>query len=556
MPITYTIPTLPQPNLLEDNLRPDFDHDEQNLWQPIDDGSLADETYLCSDFENQLDCLNGSRSQFSLDHLKLATDLPWSNPVSYQMSHTPWHSRAAYNPQQQVFSTGTLVPQWPHDHLSTDQESCSNASAWSARGAESQTDYEVMSNGCASWSGPPEAMSPEVSFSKSTLHHSAFMSGHSVAATPVTPSGVADRPQSQERHWAIDPSQLSAYDKTPHDLEQGQLVTEQHLVLPVQLGPEAAIQPATSEPSMDHKEMDTAVKDEDSDYSPRGKQPKPRRRSAPALGAKAPTNSTQSRRVKDSRITKRISKKATKAQRSSTNKKGKEACVECAARFPSVSALHKHTLNSHRRPFTCTFRRYGCASTFGSKNEWKRHVSSQHLRLGVYRCDQGACMPQARHHGRKASSTSVPQEDLIYNEFNRKDLFTQHVRRMHDPNKRASKEVDFDFEGTLEATRQRCWRLLRDPPSCSACGFCAPDPKTKQPVVFSGPGSWDERMEHVGRHLEKCEKDCNEEEDVVLRNWLIQEGLLEWTNGGGKIVGVGCKGKLELGDEDADGEYE
>ena len=63
-------------------------------------------------------------------------------------------------------------------------------------------------------------------------------------------------------------------------------------------------------------------------------------------------------------------------------------------------------------------------------------------------------------------------------------------------------------------------------------------------------------MEHVGRHLEKCEKDCDEEEDLVLQNWLVQEGLLQWTNGRWKVVGVGGKGRVELGDEDADGEYE
>ena len=71
-------------------------------------------------------------------------------------------------------------------------------------------------------------------------------------------------------------------------------------------------------------------------------------------------------------------------------------------------------------------------------------------------------MPQARHHGRKASSASMAQDDLIYNEFNRKDLFTQHVRRMHGPGKTASKVANDAFEDALEATRQRCWRHQRD----------------------------------------------------------------------------------------------
>ena len=47
--------------------------------------------------------------------------------------------------------------------------------------------------------------------------------------------------------------------------------------------------------------------------------------------------------------------------------------------------------NGTPRIFTCSFAPYGCQSTFVSKNEWKRHVTSQHLQLGFYRCDVGKC---------------------------------------------------------------------------------------------------------------------------------------------------------------------
>ncbi|KAL8902544.1 MAG: hypothetical protein Q9207_004600, partial [Kuettlingeria erythrocarpa] len=68
-------------------------------------------------------------------------------------------------------------------------------------------------------------------------------------------------------------------------------------------------------------------------------------------------------------------------------------CTYCRSAFPSPSTLQKHILAAHTRPFTCSFRRYGCKSRFGSKNEWKRHVSSQHLCPGIYRCDIGVCVP-------------------------------------------------------------------------------------------------------------------------------------------------------------------
>ncbi|TKA71641.1 hypothetical protein B0A55_07574 [Friedmanniomyces simplex] len=75
------------------------------------------------------------------------------------------------------------------------------------------------------------------------------------------------------------------------------------------------------------------------------------------------------------------------------------------------------------RTFPCPFAQYGCTSTFGSKNEWKRHVYTQHLRLGIWRCDQCSNGDRRPH------------------DFNRKDLFVQHVRRMHPVTAEARKAV-------------------------------------------------------------------------------------------------------------------
>ena len=185
----------------------------------------------------------------------------------------------------------------------------------------------------------------------------------------------------------------------------------------------------------------------------------------------------------------------------------------------------RRTKNSQRRVFTCPFSNYGCESTFGSKGEWKRHTSTQHLQLGFYRCDTGQCDPDRQESPMKPTIKATVKS---YNDFNRKDLFTQHHRRMHTPwdlSKEPSAKVRLEFEESLENVRRRCWRERRAPPQRSTCGFCG--------RVFEGPDIWDERMEHVGKHFEGRHVDdfdvenMVEEEDEDLRNWAIKEGIVK-----------------------------
>lgn len=134
-----------------------------------------------------------------------------------------------------------------------------------------------------------------------------------------------------------------------------------------------------------------------------------------------------------------------------------------------------------------------------------------------------------------------------HNDFNRKDLFTQHVRRMHGPPATAPRAEKDAFDVSLEATRERCWKPLRDPPPRSTCGFCChgkdgdceadDDPTEGKEVVFEGTGAWDERMEHVGKHLEQGE--TGEREDEGLRDWMVGEGLVGKERGAWRVVGCG-----------------
>lgn len=187
------------------------------------------------------------------------------------------------------------------------------------------------------------------------------------------------------------------------------------------------------------------------------------------------------------------------------------------------------------RVFVCSFASYGCESTFASKNEWKRHVTSQHLQLGFYRCDVGKCSVLLNHtrsgYLHSPSTSSATPSPGQPNDFNRKDLFTQHQRRMHAPwlqsgQRRTPGDAEHAaFENSLEQVRQRCWLTLRQPPAVSHCGFCGQS--------FSGEGSWDARMEHVGRHFERenPEQRGNEGEDQFVRDWGLREGILSLADG-------------------------
>jgi hypothetical protein len=190
-------------------------------------------------------------------------------------------------------------------------------------------------------------------------------------------------------------------------------------------------------------------------------------------------------------------------------------CNHCShIPFKDSSSLRKHIAAAHTRPFPCAFSFAGCPSTFGSKNEWKRHIASQHLCLQYYRC----------------SSCSQSSAEGKGNEFNRKDLFTQHLRRMHAPfaikkalTKNDSK-LQLEWETRVKEMQQSCLVTRRRPPQHSAC------PKAGCTSTFEGPSSWDEWTEHVGRHMEKGEADRLGVDDLLAK-WALDEGIIECKDG-------------------------
>ncbi|KAL8965460.1 MAG: hypothetical protein Q9183_003842, partial [Haloplaca sp. 2 TL-2023] len=340
--------------------------------------------------------------------------------------------------------------------------------------------------------------------------------------------------------------------------------------------------------SIDDDETTPADNAEDSDYAPTSKNSRSSHKSKPRNPKQSRTKTAQSqsptskRSSSNKEIPHQLTRPAQIAKRTSTapnprpatrivpvtpqpsqpaqqhsqqqhhhpSRSGDHICQHCFTTFASSSTLSKHILSNHTRPFTCTFRLYGCTSTFGSKNEWKRHVLSQHLCPEIWRCNLGACVPRPSPspNGKNGKGKGGKDAVVVYNDFNRKDLFTSHLRRMHKPSASASRAEKEKWNKSCEDLARKCWMKVRDLPARSGCGFCiaaagaSPTSTTNRlsvtsPTMTTNPlqqtpkatlpifECWDERMEHVGRHLEKMDPGP-EAEDLELRDWMIKEGVL------------------------------
>ena len=515
----------------------------------------------------------------------------------------PAYNRAPVSAKPCTFHDAEMQTPWSHrpmapkapspfgshgDHRSSiDQDSLSTGSVWSPGTNESYIDYDSASDrnvpthyDCLEY-GSDHPGFPPFGVSQSGASPSMFQG---IAPTEVQLYPETDTDTSPVHGESpTEPRLQEGAINAPYYTDPGQRDIKHEQSLPEDEGIGSSIDDdSVDSPHSEDDDIEMDNKDEDTDYKPskRAKTRSTRRTSrgfntnrSPVLSKRASnkvikpitrTAAASSRKWSHSAtITAAPNHGASNSQFSSTSN-GQNPCAHCPQSYHSPSALNKHMQSTHTRPFTCTFARYGCPSTFGSKNEWKRHVTSQHLRPGIWRCDVGDCIPKTspsstrRSHGRKSS---YPKEELEggWNEFNRKDLFTQHVRRMHGPSQTAPKAEKETFEAGLEATRRRCWVPLHSAPPKSVCGFCVRsqqrcedaspltqlngEKEDKKLVVFEGQSGWEERMEHVGRHLEKLSME-EEEEDVELREWMMQEKLLFTEGNLLRVVGI-AEGKKQ-----------
>ncbi|KAK2034638.1 hypothetical protein LX32DRAFT_371848 [Colletotrichum zoysiae] len=277
-------------------------------------------------------------------------------------------------------------------------------------------------------------------------------------------------------------------------------------------------------------EVDVRLKDDDDlDYKPKQHTRKRSRNTGARAKAHNPDSPQERKRTRINSNTGGLPSTRPNAAISST-RNPKILCAECKTSFSDENAYQKHMKQHHTRPFVCVFNYAGCPSTFASKNEWKRHVSSQHLALQYWLCVQDGCSKTTNPPTSRRSSSSchaMPTLPALPNGaiFNRKDLYTQHVRRMHVPphvrkaQKQKKPTPDWDdhlknLQADAEQTRCDLPHYMRCP--ASDCGH-----------EFNGPQAWDERMEHVARHLERA---ADGKEPVVHFGNENDSTLTQWAS--------------------------
>lgn len=347
----------------------------------------------------------------------------------------------------------------------------------------------------------------EKQYIKTESHHPEFQDDHYHTDSAVGSSKDANSPENTSMHATDDVDAASDMDAD-----------------------------ADGEADNDMIEVDPAS---DTEYTPRGT----RTRKRPS------TTPTKSSLLAAKRGNGRISKSSHKST-------GKLSCKSCdVPPFKDATLLARHIASAHTRAFICVFGFAGCGATFASKNEWKRHVSSQHLNLTAWVCELGSC---GRGHGHNHVPAKTPNGGAGKggSEFNRKDLFTQHLRRMHAPHMvKRKKQTDEAWEKELKELQVSCLKVKRHAPMQLRC------PVQECGSTFEGQNCWDDRMEHVGKHLERAasagerdvRKAVDQGRDEFLIRWALKERIVEERPGGGLRLVVG---KREVDDEDAEGEME
>ncbi|KAG9249411.1 uncharacterized protein F5Z01DRAFT_669293 [Emericellopsis atlantica] len=215
--------------------------------------------------------------------------------------------------------------------------------------------------------------------------------------------------------------------------------------------------------------------------------------------------STTHHQTVDSATTERTAKSLSTSSASPLELK----CSQCGITYREQSAFDKH-METHIRPFICVFHYAGCNKTFSKKNEWKRHVLKQHICLKYYHCDYMECATTTRS-GTTCRANKLPARGKI---FRRKDLYMQHVRRMHLSKINARQDQEAVAELQQRALRTRCQLPLN-----MAC------PAEHCNLDFRGDKAWDDWMEHAARHLlaaherQEPEVGFGGSQDTCLTEW-------------------------------------
>ncbi|OBT60459.1 hypothetical protein VE03_10123 [Pseudogymnoascus sp. 23342-1-I1] len=166
---------------------------------------------------------------------------------------------------------------------------------------------------------------------------------------------------------------------------------------------------------------------------------------------------------------------------------------------------YKPSSSSSNPTFRCTFAFAGCNSSFPNKNEWKRHVVTKHICFTYWECQDSVC-------------SSLEQGWR----FNRKDLFAQHLRRIHY----SEADDDVQKQKHLEGGKRMGKALIKE--------VRCPVPGCE--VSWEGETAWDKRMNHVAMHWERVAKETEEggwdESGGGLLEWAVKESVVTAAVGG------------------------
>lgn len=129
--------------------------------------------------------------------------------------------------------------------------------------------------------------------------------------------------------------------------------------------------------------------------------------------------------------------------------------------------FRKH-MKRHEKPYGCTFR--NCTKTFGSKNDWKRHESSQHFQLESWKCEE-------QKPNKQESCDKI---------CTRRESFRNHLQKDHM----------LDNQREIEEKLDRC-RIGRHCHKFFWCGFC----EGLLEIDDEGVNAWTWRCDHIDDHF-------------------------------------------------------
>lgn len=203
----------------------------------------------------------------------------------------------------------------------------------------------------------------------------------------------------------------------------------------------------------------------------------------------------------------RLSDENSTAPEPSDNKQDWFQCEICSKKTRLRCEMKKHQ-KRHERPYGCTFPH--CAKSFGSKADWKRHESSQHLHMTSWLC-------HSHDPSKNASCGRI---------FYREETYIQHLSQMHRVPKNKLKST-LSTSRLDVADSDRFW-----------CGFC----NKVVGLSCSGTAALDERFNHIDvEHFKKGERGVD---------WRFPGSV---NNPGFSVRGNGCN-DLEDGFQVSDGD--